>query len=154
MTLDDEIVRFLPELRRFANRWTQSNDRGGDLVHDAIVKALAARDSFTEGTNALAWLITIMRNHLFTSKRLFRNSRPHLSWDWSLDERAVEATQEFVVDGKRALERVQTLPDDQKAALYQTALGELYEDIAAASGVAVGTIKSRVHRARKALADG
>ncbi|WP_192246145.1 sigma-70 family RNA polymerase sigma factor [Mesorhizobium silamurunense] len=153
LTLDEEIVRFLPELRRFANRWTHSSDRGGDLVQDAIVKALTARDRFAEGTNALAWLITIMRNHLFTSRKLLRNSLPHMPWDSALDVRATDSVQEFAVDAKRALERIETLPDDQKATLYQIALGELYEDIAAANGVAVGTIKSRVHRARKALTD-
>ncbi|MDK4221653.1 sigma factor-like helix-turn-helix DNA-binding protein [Bradyrhizobium diazoefficiens] len=128
-SLRNDILAAVPSLRAFAISLSGNADRADDLVQETLLRALANIDSFQPGSNLPAWLFTILRN-------LFRS-------DYRKRRREVE---EF----RTALEK---LPQDQREALILVgASGFSYEDAASICGCAVGTIKSRVNRARSKLA--
>jgi RNA polymerase sigma-70 factor, ECF subfamily len=129
-SLRDDILASVPSLRAFAISLSGNGDRADDLVQETLLRALANIDSFQPGSNLPAWLFTILRN-------LFRS-------DYRKRRREVEV-EEF----RMALDK---LPQDQREALILVgASGFSYEDAAAICGCAVGTIKSRVNRARSKL---
>ena len=108
--------------------------------------------SFTPGTNLRAWLFTILRNTFYSSHR--RTSREVQDTDGIFSERvAVPAPQESAIDMADFRVALEKLPEDQREALIMVgASGLSYEEAAEICGVAVGTIKSRVNRARVRLA--
>ncbi|MEY4269201.1 MAG: hypothetical protein RLZZ58_417 [Pseudomonadota bacterium] len=153
---DDEVFRaqliaVIPHLRAFARSLSGNRDLADDLVQDTMVRAWTARASYTQGTNFKAWTFVILRNH-FLSQR--RRDRFHGDYDADMVEQqlAVAPAQEdsvMLADVQRALMQ---LPDSQREALILVGAGGFeYEEAAAICGVAVGTIKSRVSRARAAL---
>lgn len=146
------LLAQLPALRAFAISLCGSHDRADDLVQETVMKAWAAHESFTEGTNLRAWLFTIMRNVYFSQYR--KQRREVQDTDGEAAARlAVHPAQHGhldLADFNAALER---LPADQREALILVgASGFSCEEAAAISGCAVGTIKSRVNRARQKLA--
>lgn len=150
--LRDELLAAVPGLRAFALSLTGNVDLADDLVQETLVKAWTNFDTFQQGTNLRAWLFTILRNHFYSEMR--KKKREVEDADGSLSASlSVHAEQDGhmdMVDFKRAL---QELPDDQREALILVgASGFAYEEAAEICGVAVGTIKSRVSRARGKLA--
>ena len=149
--LRDQIVQCLPNLRAFARTLANEPARADDLVQETIVKALANLNSFQPGTNLIAWLFTILRNHFYTE---VRNRRREVEdGDGLHAARLVSQPGQIakleLVDFERALA---VLPDDQREALVLVGgAGFSYEDAAQICGCAVGTIKSRVNRARVRL---
>jgi RNA polymerase sigma-70 factor, ECF subfamily len=147
------IVERLPNLRAFARSITNDPLRADDLVHDTIVKALAHLDSFEVGTNLTAWLFTILRNHYYTEVR--KRHREIEDSDGVHAARLVSQPRQMdtlaVNDVRAALA---TLPAEQREALVLVAgAGVSYEEAAEICGCAVGTIKSRVNRARARLTE-
>lgn len=153
MTLDSEIVAGMPVLMRYACKLAGNRVDGEDLVHDTIARALGSREQFTVGTNAMAWLFTIMRNHWIGEKRRLRNRIETLVIDEALDRR-VEAQQENVVEIKRVLARIDALPERQRETMLMKLREERDEAIAERFGVPVGTVKSTVFRARSKIVNG
>jgi RNA polymerase sigma-70 factor, ECF subfamily len=151
--LRDQLLAFLPHLRAFALSLTNDPVRSDDLVQSTILRAWTSLDHFQQGTNLEAWLFTILRNSFYSE---FRKRRREVEDpDDGLARRLrVLPEQEFrlfLVDLQRAL---MCLPLDQREALVLVGgKGESYEDAAAICGVAVGTMKSRVNRARTHLAE-
>ena len=146
-----ELLSVLPSLRAFAISLVGRHDQADDLVQDAIMKAWAKQEQFEMGTNMKAWLFTILRNELYSKLRkrgrevqdsegLFtENLAQHPSQYGSLD----------MQDFRRALDK---LPDEQREAIVLVgASGFSYEEAAEICGCALGTIKSRVNRARQKL---
>ena len=151
--LRDKIVELLPNLRAFARTVSNDPSKADDLVHDTIVKALANLDSFEFGTNLQAWLFTILRNHYYTEVRKRRREVEDV--DGVRASRLVSKPSQLdhlaVNDFKTALA---TLPDEQREALVLVGgSGFSYEKAAEICGCAVGTIKSRVNRARTRLTE-
>ncbi len=146
-----ELVAVIPSLRSFARGLCGNRDLADDLAQEALVKAWAARDSYRPGTNFKAWIYTILRNHFYSISR--RASR-FAAWDPDLAARTLvspadQGTALHMADLERGLG---LLPIDQREALVLiTTQGLSYEDAASVMGCAVGTIKSRVSRARAAL---
>lgn len=146
-----QLMQVLPALRGYARHLCRSDDLADDMVQDAILRAWKARRRFIEGTNFKAWTFRILQNGYFSYVR--RAKRVGV-WD----ERAAEnilrapAGQEQVIhleDVGHALDR---LPEHQRTALLLVgAEGLSYEEAAVVCAVPVGTIKSRVTRARAAL---
>ena len=141
------------ELERVARRWSRRAAEADDLVQEALVKAWNHLSSFQEGTNLKAWLFTILRNAYFSELR--KTKREVADSDGQLAARlSVPPEQQGhldLVDLNRALAK---LPPDQREALILVgAEGFSYEDAAAISACAVGTVKSRVNRARTRLAE-
>lgn len=147
-----ELEALIPQIRAFARFLCQSDRaRADDLAQEGLLRAWQARASFTPGTQMRAWVFVITRN-LFYSER--RRAWRSVAYDETAAERtlktdAVQTDQLDLDDVRRALA---TLPDDQREALILVSAGGLsYEEAATVCGCAVGTIKSRVNRGRKAL---
>ena len=146
-----ELVKLIPHLRAFARTLTGDAAQADDLAQDAMIKAWDARKSFQLGTNMKAWTFMILRNQFYSDKRR--------SWrQIQLDQEAAERTL-VAVDNPEApvaLDELRLamamLPDEQREALILVGAGGFaYEEAADICGCAVGTVKSRVSRARKAL---
>ena len=146
-----ELVQLIPHLRAFARTLTGDPTQADDLAQDAMMKAWDARASFQLGTNMKAWTFMILRNQFYSDKRR--------SWRQSqLDQEAAERTLVAVDDPSAPLaldelrRALATLPEEQREALVLVGAGGFaYEEAAEICGCAVGTVKSRVSRARRAL---
>ena len=145
------LVQLIPHLRAFARTLCGDPAAADDLAQDAMMKAWDARASFQMGTNMKAWTFMILRNQFYSEKRR--------SWRQSqLDQEAAERTLVAVDDPEApvALDELRQglamLPPEQREALILVGAGGFaYEEAAEICGCAVGTVKSRVSRARKAL---
>src|SRR5580692_3545602 len=146
-----ELVGLIPHLRAFARTLCGDATAADDLAQDAMLKAWDARGSFEMGTNMKAWTFMILRNQFYSEKRR--------SWRQSqLDQEAAERTLVAVDDPEApvALDELRQglamLPIEQREALVLVGAGGFaYEEAAAICECAVGTVKSRVSRARRAL---
>jgi RNA polymerase sigma-70 factor (ECF subfamily) len=149
----DELVAQIGSLRAFAVSLCGDRERADDLVQETLYKAWNHLDSFEEGTNMKAWLFTILRNTYFSERR--KRKREVEDADGSLAARlSSRPEQHGHMDMKDFQEALSHLPDDQREALVLVgAAGFSYEEAAEISGCAVGTIKSRVNRARNRLAE-
>lgn len=144
------LVEILPDLRAFARVLCRDNDRADDLVQDAMVRAIAAMDQFQPGTNFKAWIFTILRNLHISS---FRQRRFRFEPLEEVDRVMLQAPGQEEALAMRNLDAaVQKLaPVRREALILVVAQGLPYEQVAAICGCAIGTIKSRVARAREEL---
>src|SRR3954469_5472917 len=146
-----ELVALIPHLRAFARTLAGDPTSADDLAQDAMMKAWDARNSYQMGTNMKAWTFMILRNQFYSEKRR--------SWrQTQLDQEAAERTLVAVDDPESpvALDELRLglgmLPAEQREALILVGAGGFaYEEAADICGCAVGTVKSRVSRARRAL---
>jgi|ERR1700730_12092247 RNA polymerase sigma-70 factor (ECF subfamily) len=151
--LRDQMLGAVPSLRAFAISLSGNVDRADDLVQETLMRAIANIDSFQPGTNMSAWLFTILRN-LFRSE--YRKRRREVedadgSYADTLKSQPEQGSRLEFNEFRAALDK---LPPDQREALILVgASGFSYEEAAAICECAVGTIKSRVNRARTRLAD-
>lgn len=148
-----ELIERIPDLKRWAKVLTQSAQDSEDLVQDTVMSALANADEFTPGTNMVAWLFTIQkgvssnvrrkRDRTALVMREAKYRRPEAALPNQLDRLELEDL--FGV--------IETLPIDQKSALFLVAHdGYSYAEAAEILGLNVGTVKSRVSRARAEIA--
>jgi RNA polymerase sigma-70 factor (ECF subfamily) len=148
-----DLIALIPHLRAFSRTLCRDATLAEDLAQDALASAWNARESFEPGTNMKAWLFMILRNGFYShTRRAWRSS--------SLDQTYAEETLVAVTSATGGLEldelrrAMNMLPDDQREALILIGAGGCsYEETAAICGTAVGTIKSRVSRARARLAE-
>lgn len=146
-----DLVGLIPHLRAFARTLAGDAAAADDLAQDAMMKAWDARSSFQPGTNMKAWTFMILRNQFYSEKRR--------SWrSTQLDQEAAERTLVATDDPASpiALDELRqalgALPDEQREALILVGAGGFaYEEAAEICRCAVGTVKSRVSRARRAL---
>lgn len=146
-----QLAAVIPQLRAFARSLTGDRDRADDLVQDTMLKAWAARERFQAGTQFRAWTFTILRNHFLSGAR---RNRFVGEWDDLLADKllAGPASQDRSVELSDLIRALQQLPVPQREALILVGAGGIsYEETAEITGVAVGTVKSRVARARMAL---
>jgi RNA polymerase sigma-70 factor (ECF subfamily) len=149
----DGLLAEIPNMRAFALSLTGKGDRADDLVQESLMKAWAAHHSFVEGSNMRAWLFTILRNAYFTELRRKRREVEDVEGKHaaSIAVAGEQAGHLDMADFQNALAR---LPPDQREVLTLVgASGFSYEEAAEICGVAVGTIKSRLNRARARLAN-
>jgi RNA polymerase sigma-70 factor, ECF subfamily len=145
------LLAVSPHLRAFARGLTGRAAQADDLVQDTLMKAWAARAQFQPGTNFKAWCFVILRN---TFSSAMRREKFVGEWDDVVAERilcapATQANGLHLEDLQRALLQLPT--DQREAVLLVGAGGMSYEDAAAVCQCAIGTIKSRVSRARAML---
>lgn len=148
-----EMLATLPSLRAFAVSLSGRADRADDLLQDTILKAWAHQASYKPGTNIKAWLFTILRNEFYSQMR--KAGREVQDTDGAFSSRLATSPEQHgrldLQDFRKALE---TLPEDQREAIVLVgAEGFAYEEAAEICGCAVGTIKSRVSRARARLTE-
>lgn len=146
-----QMVALIPSLRAFARSLCGNPDMADDLAQEAMARAWKARGSFTMGTNFRAWMFMILRNIFYTTIR--KNSRM-TSWDPEIAERVLvePATQHVGIELNDVQKALDKLPPVQREMLMLVAAeGVSYEEAATIAGCAIGTVKSRVARARAAL---
>ena len=155
MTLDprEELVEHVPAMRAFAMSLTRNSALADDMVQDSLVKAWTNIEKFEPGTNMRAWLFTILRNTFYSHYRKRRREVEDVDGDLSAG-----LAQKPDHDGRLQLRDFRTAfaelnPEQQEALVLVGAGGFSYEEAAATCGVAVGTIKSRVNRARVRLSE-
>jgi RNA polymerase sigma-70 factor, ECF subfamily len=147
------VLSAVPSLRAFAISLCGNVDRADDLVQETLLRALANIESFQPGTNMSAWLFTILRNH-FRSEYRKRRREVEDSDGHYAETLKTQPDQYGQVEFKEFQEALTQLPADQREALILVgASGFSYEEAANICGCAVGTIKSRVNRARTRLAE-
>ncbi len=154
----DESVRkavlgAVPSLRAFAISLCGNVDRADDLVQETLLRAIANIDSFQPGTNMSAWLFTILRNHFRSEYRKRRREVADGEGHYAETLKS-QPDQIGQVEFREFREALAQLPSDQREALVLVgASGFSYEEAAQICDCAVGTIKSRVNRARTRLAE-
>lgn len=150
-TFKSELLELVPYLRAFARSLSGRHEGADDLAQEALVKAWQSRDSFVPGTNLKAWLFTILRNQFYSERRRAWRQVP---WDAENAE-ALPGTSEdqgWAAELSDIARALQALPAEQREALILVGAGGFaYEEAARISNCAVGTVKSRVARARRAL---
>ena len=151
--LRDSILKAVPNLRAFAVSLSGNVDRADDLVQETLLRALANIESFQPGTNLSAWLFTILRNQFRSEYRKRRREVEDVDGKYS-DKLKTQPEQMGKIEFTELRRALTQLPDDQREALLLVgASGFSYEEAAEICGCAVGTIKSRVNRARNRLAE-
>ncbi|NLS00407.1 sigma-70 family RNA polymerase sigma factor [Rhizobium sp. P38BS-XIX] len=151
-SVQNDLIALLPALRNFARRFVSNQTDIDDLTQETVTKVLGHLDSFTPGTSLKSWAFTIMRNTFLTDYK--RRTRVQLrAMDDRLFEIAIPSCQQhsiYVAEVGLALDR---LPNYQREALLMIVDGVSYERAAQRCGCEIGTIKSRVSRARAALVE-
>jgi RNA polymerase sigma-70 factor (ECF subfamily) len=146
-----DVVALIPALRAFAWSLCHNSADADDLVQDTLIKAWTHRDKFEPGTNLRAWLFTILRNTYYTNAV---RRRREVAVEDGKHAAALSAgpTQDWTVAMRALQAALQQLPDEHREALILVgAAGLTYEEAAEICGCALGTIKSRVNRARARL---
>jgi RNA polymerase sigma-70 factor (ECF subfamily) len=150
-TFKQAMLAALPSLRAFAMSLSGRHDRADDLVQETVMKAWSNQHSFKLGTNMQAWLVTILRNHYYSQMRK-RGREVQDSEGTYTAKLSVAPSHDGVMDLADFRRELMHLPDEQREALLLVgASGFSYEEAAEICGCAVGTIKSRVSRARTRL---
>jgi RNA polymerase sigma-70 factor (ECF subfamily) len=147
------VLSAVPSLRAFAISLCGNVDHADDLVQETLLRALANIDSFQPGTNMSAWLFTILRNHFRSEYR--KRRREVEDGDGHYAEKLKSQPDQIgQIEFREFREALAQLSSDQREALVLVgASGFSYEEAANICGCAVGTIKSRVNRARTRLAE-
>jgi len=145
-----EIAEMTPALVAFAHRFVRNNHDVEDLVQETIFRSLRSLHRFSPGTSMKSWLFTIMRNTFCTRYKLARRERIGLPVRVQ-EHMSTPPSQDWTLQHNDVMEAVRGLDADQKRALMLVAEGTSYADAAKICRCKIGTIKSRVNRAREAL---
>lgn len=151
-----ELVAAIPRLRRYARVLTGDSTRADDLVQDTLARAWEKRRLWQAGSDLRAWLFTIMHNVHVNQLALARRDAANVSIDadpgnpaWQLPVRANQLDR---VELLELVQQIGRLPVDQREVLVLAAVEELrYDEIAAVMSIPIGTVMSRLSRAREKL---
>jgi RNA polymerase sigma-70 factor (ECF subfamily) len=146
-----ELLELIPFLRAFSRSLCGDRELADDLAQDALAKAWQSRATFRAGSNLKAWLFTILRNQFYSDRRRAWRQAP---WDEGAVERMPTAggEQTWAIQLSDMARAMRMLPAEQREALILVGAGGFsYEDAAKIANCAIGTVKSRVARARMAL---
>jgi RNA polymerase sigma-70 factor (ECF subfamily) len=147
-----QLLASIPKLRAFALSLAAHADYADDLVQETLMKAWNHQHSFQDGTNIKAWLFTILRNEYFSQLRKRRREVEDADGGYAAGV-MTQGGQEAQLDMADLRLALQQLPDDQREAVVLVgASGFSYQEVAEICKVPVGTVKSRVNRARTKLA--
>jgi RNA polymerase sigma-70 factor (ECF subfamily) len=150
MDFEREMLALLPTLRGFARGLTRNRSDADDLVQDAVLRMWHARDRFEPGTNLRAWAFTIVRNRFYNA--FVPRRRLEALDDLSAERLSQPAMQERQAEGRDIRQAIYRLDPRLREVLALTVGAELgYEEAASIMGCPVGTVKSRVFRARREL---
>lgn len=148
---EQELLEAAPFLRAFGRTLCHDVEQAEDLAQEALLKAWQNRDQFQPGTNLRAWLATILRNRFYSMGR-------RRKWQADYDPETIERTlvapddAEAIVELEDVRRALAMLPDFQREALILVGAGGMsYDEVAQIAGCPLGTVKSRVRRARDEL---
>jgi RNA polymerase sigma-70 factor (ECF subfamily) len=147
---EQDLISLRPRLFSYAMSLTHHADQADDLVQQTMMKALVNKDKYEEGTNMIGWLITILRNEHYS---IHRKRKPVNDTDDKLAGLLVDAPKQEVHVQFSEMERVfeQMTPEHRRSLTLVIISGFSYEEAAAIEDITVGTMKSRVSRARAIL---
>jgi RNA polymerase sigma-70 factor (ECF subfamily) len=151
-----DLLAAIPRLRRYARVLTGDVNRADDLVQETLARAWEKRRLWAAGSDLRAWLFTIMHNVFVNQRALALREKMQVSLDggegdaaWQIPVRAGQYTR---VELTELMQHVGRLPVDQREVLLLAAVEELrYEEISIALGIPIGTVMSRLSRAREKL---
>jgi RNA polymerase sigma-70 factor (ECF subfamily) len=161
---ETEAIPHMAALYNFAIRMTRDADAAADLVQDTYLRAFRFFDKFERGTNCKAWLFRIMKNAYINTYRKVSKGPDLVEYD--AVEEFYETIRDAAVDGDGLVEKmfsealddevsraIDALPDDFRTVVILCDIeGMTYEEIADFIDSPIGTVRSRLHRARKLLA--
>lgn len=151
-SLADEVVGHLPAMRGFARSMTRNAIEADDLVQEALVRAIEHIHQFKRGTNLRAWLFTILRNCFYSQAIKRRREAPGAKDCVSAVPHAVPDSQIWNIQRSEFEEALLQIPVHQREALMLVVVvGASYLEAAEILGCDIGTIKSRINRARANL---
>jgi len=150
----ERMVAFLPRLRRFAYALSGDAAQADDLAQDACVRALMHRDQWQAGTKFESWMFRITQNLWIDKRRSVKSRGVHQDIDSVVEPAGVDGRD--VTEGRLTLAAVmkgmEVLSDDQRALMALVCIeGASYKEAAEALGVPIGTVMSRLARARQTL---
>lgn len=151
-----QVVALLPRLRAFGRALARSNDTADDLVQATCEKALRSLDTWTPGTRLDSWMFRIMQNQWIDLKR---RERPQVRLDdpdtgIELAGEDGERTAEFRLTLNDIRRLIDTLPEEQRVVLMLVCVEDMsYREVAELVGIPLGTVMSRLGRARRTLSD-
>ncbi len=146
------VVGQLAALRRYAYSLTRDSDEAEDLVHDALVNAFERQSSFKRGGNVRNWLLSVVHNSFVDHLRQKKSQARRIEAAAELADSTTPAVQDQSLRLKQIKAAFFQLPDEQRDALHLVAIEELsYREAADALGIPVGTLMSRISRARASL---
>lgn len=152
-----DLVAAIPRLRRYARVLTGEASRADDLVQDTLARAWEKRGLWQAGTDLRAWLFTVMHNLFVNQRALARRDAANVSLDGAgapdeIWQMSVRPSQQAYVELQEVLRQLGRLPAEQREVLILAAVEEMkYEEIAAVLDIPVGTVMSRLSRAREKL---
>jgi len=150
----NRIVAFLPRLRRFCLSLTGKDDQADDLVQATVERALLRIDQWQDGSSLESWMFRIARNHHIDQIRAARSRGVSVDIEEAFDVQGEDGRD--IVEGRSDLDAVRralaSLPDEQRSLLALVVMdGQSYKDAAAILDIPIGTVMSRLARARRAL---
>lgn len=152
MFTNNELMNETDKLKRFAYKLTQNIHDAEDLLHSTIVKAIDKKNMFKPGTNLFSWVSKIMYNmfvSLYRRKTKFETQYDPESY---IEREKVEASQETKSELKQVQRAMKTLPKDHRQVLNMICVrGDKYTEVAKKLKVPIGTVRSRLSRAREGL---
>jgi RNA polymerase sigma-70 factor (ECF subfamily) len=149
----EAMLSAVPNLRAFAISLCGNVDRANDLVQETLLRAWSHLDSFEPGTNMSAWLFTILRNHFRSEFRKRKREVEDADGSYANSLTTPEEQTSHIEFGELREALLKLSADQREALVLIGASGFSYEEAANICGCAVGTIKSRVNRARIRLAE-
>jgi RNA polymerase sigma-70 factor (ECF subfamily) len=149
--LETEIVSLMPALRRFAMTFERSPTDADDLVQDAVLKALANLHQFQPGTSMKSWLFTIVRNVYYSKYKIGKRFVLCADAETVTARQLVPPSQEWSLRAAEVAKAMSDLDAGKRKVLLMVIDGVSYERIAEVCGCELGTIKSRIARARSSL---
>ena len=146
-----EIISLLPALKAFARRFERVENDAEDLVQETVSKALCHLEQFQDGTSLKSWLFTIMRNTYCSSYKRRKREPVGCVGDLSEYQVPVKSTQDWSLRAREVQAAINKLGARHRDALLLVVAGTSYEEAAVICHCEIGTIKSRVNRARSHL---
>lgn len=147
-----DVIGQLGALRRYARSLTRDPADAEDLVQDALLRAYERRSTFRSGANIRAWLLSILHNAFVDQARSRRSEARRLDQFAEIAPQAIEASQDHAVRLAQIREAFMDLSEEQRAALHLVTIEGLSYQVAADTlGITLGTLMSRIGRARAAL---
>ncbi|MGE0775863.1 MAG: sigma-70 family RNA polymerase sigma factor [Sphingomonadaceae bacterium] len=151
---DRDVVELLPVLARYARVLTRDEHASEDLLHDALLRAYERSATFRPDGSLRAWLLSIIHNVFISRIRRERVAAESIGRLAALTVESMPPSQETTAYFSEIARRFDALPEGQRAALSLIAVeGMSYREAADALGVPVGTVMSRLARARASLRD-